>query len=50
MHLAASSGKMETVQNLIDLEAMADFNDELDQKPIHLAAQNNHTDVVRQFL
>ena len=50
MHLAASSGKMETVQKLIDLEAMADFNDELDQKPIHLAAQNDHTDVVRQFL
>ena len=43
MHLAASSGKMETVQKLIDLEAMADFNDELDQKPIHLAAQNDHT-------
>ena len=50
MHLAASSGKMETVQKLIDLEAMADFNDELDQKPIHLAAQKYHTDLVRQFL
>ena len=27
-----------------------DFNDELDQKPIHLAAQNDHTNVVKKFL
>ena len=50
MHLAAGSGMCDTVQKLMDLEAMVDFNDELDQKPIHLAAQNDHTAVVKQFL
>lgn len=50
MHMAAASGKLETIEKLIDLEAMVDFNDELDQKPIHLAAQNDHTNVVKKFL
>jgi len=34
----------------MDLDAMVDFNDEKDQKPIHLAAQNDHTAVVKLFL
>ena len=50
MHHAAGSGMLDTVEKLIDLEAMVDFNDELDQKPIHLAAQNDHTNVVKHFL
>ena len=50
MHMAAASGKLDTIEKLIDLEAMVDFNDELDQKPIHLAAQNDHTNVVKKFL
>lgn len=50
MHLAAANGRKKAVQTLVDLEAPVDFNDELDQKPIHLAAQNDHTDVVKQFL
>ena len=50
MHLAAANGKRKTVQTLVDLEAMVDFNDDLDQKAIHLATQNDHTDVVKQFL
>ena len=50
MHLAALNGKLEVCQKLMDLEAMVDFNDDLDQKPIHLAAQNDHTDVVKLFL
>ena len=39
MHMAAAAGKLDTIDKLIELEAMVDFNDELDQKPIHLAAQ-----------
>ena len=50
MHLAAANGKEDTVQCLVDMEAMVDFNDELDQKPIHMAAQNDHTNVVKMFL
>ena len=50
MHHAAASGMLETIEKLIDLDAMVDFNDELDQKPIHLAAQNDHTNVVKHFL
>jgi hypothetical protein len=34
----------------MDLDAMVDFNDDKDQKPIHLAAQNDHTEVVKLFL
>ena len=50
MHMAAAAGMLDTIGKLIELEAMVDFNDELDQKPIHLAAQHDHTDVVKQFL
>ena len=50
MHLAALSGQLDVCKKLIDLEAMVDFNDDLDQKPIHLAAQNDHTHVVQEFL
>ena len=50
MHHAAAAGMLETIEKLIYLDAMVDFNDELDQKPIHLAAQNDHTNVVKHFL
>ena len=50
MHMASSAGMLETVEKLVELEAMVDFNDDLDQKPIHLAAQNDHTNVVKKFL
>ena len=50
MHLAAAAGRGHTVQVLIDMDATVDCNDDLDQKPIHLAAQNDHTDVVKLFL
>ena len=43
MHMAAAAGKLDTIDKLIELEAMVDFNDELDQKPIHLAAQVCYT-------
>ena len=43
MHMAAAAGKLDTIDKLIELEAMVDFNDELDQKPIHLAAQVGDT-------
>ena len=42
LHFAAMSGSLEACKKLIDLEAAPEFNDELDQKPIHLAAQNDH--------
>ena len=50
LHLAASSGQLDTCQKLIDLDAMVDWDDDLQQKPIHLAAQNDHTNVVKKFL
>ena len=50
MHLAAAAGKGHTVQILADMEAMVDCDDDLQQKPIHMAAQNDHTDVVKLFL
>jgi ankyrin repeat protein len=50
MHLAAANGQGHTVQALVNLEAMIDSNDDLDQKPIHLAAQHDHTEVVKLFL
>ena len=50
MHLAASNGMGHTVQVLIDMDATVDCDDDLLQKPIHLAALNDHTDVVKLFL
>ena len=50
LHLAAASGMKETCKKLIELDAMVDWDDDLNQKPIHLAAQNDHTAVVKLFL
>ena len=50
LHLAAAAGQLDTCQKLIDLDAMVDWDDDLQQKPIHLAAQNDHTSVVKLFL
>ena len=50
MHLAAGAGMGHTVKLLADMEAMVDCDDDLQQKPIHMAAQNDHTDVVKLFL
>ena len=50
LHLAAAAGQLSTCKTLIDLDAMVDWDDDLQQKPIHLAAQNDHTTVVKLFL
>ena len=50
LHLAAAAGMKETCQKLIDMDALVDWDDDQCQKPIHLAAQNDHTSVVKLFL
>ena len=37
-------------EKLIELEAGVDAYDDMDQRPIHLAAANDHTDIVKLFL
>ena len=46
LHLAAASGQHDTCQKLIDLDAMVDWDDDLQQKPIHLAAQNDYLSLI----
>ena len=63
MHLAAAAGQKATCVKLLQLDvrslnsvilllfqAHIDPNDDLEQKPIHLAAQNDHTNLVQLFL
>ena len=39
-----------TFSEVENFQAMIDPNDDLDQKPIHLSAQNDHTHLVQLFL
>lgn len=50
MHLAAEAGQLEVCRLLMGLRASADATDERGQRPIHLAAENNHGDVIKLFL
>jgi ankyrin repeat protein len=48
--LAAEGGQLEVCRLLMGLRASPDAADEKGQRPIHLAAQNNHSDVIKLFL
>ncbi|XP_024086080.1 serine/threonine-protein phosphatase 6 regulatory ankyrin repeat subunit B isoform X2 [Cimex lectularius] len=50
LHLAAAAGQLEVCKLLLDLGANIDATDELGQKPIHVAAQNNFPEVAQLFL
>ena len=50
LQLAAGSGQLDVCRLLLELGADPEAVDELGQKAIHLAAQQNHSDVVRLFL
>ncbi|XP_065340589.1 serine/threonine-protein phosphatase 6 regulatory ankyrin repeat subunit C isoform X2 [Cloeon dipterum] len=50
LHLAAADGQLEVCRLLLELGASIDATDELGQKPIHVAAQNNFSAVVALFL
>nr|QDQ16921.1 trpn [Danaus plexippus] len=50
LHLAAAFGQIEVCKLLLELGANIDATDELGQKPIHAAAQNNFSEVVQLFL
>ena len=50
MQLAAGEGQLEVCSLLVELGADTDATDELGRKAIHLAAQQNHSEVVRLFL
>lgn len=50
LHLAASEGQLEVCRLLLELGANIDATDELGQKPLHVAAQNNYSAVVALFL
>lgn len=50
LHLAAADGQLEVCRLLLELGASIDATDELGQKPIHVAAQNNYSAVVALFL
>lgn len=50
LHLAAASGQIEVCRSLLELGANIDATDELGQKPIHAAAQNNFSEVAQLFL
>lgn len=50
LHLAAAAGQMEVCKLLLELGANIDAIDDLGQKPIHAAAQNNFSEVAQLFL
>ena len=50
MHLAASAGQESVCALLLELGASLDSTDDYGQKPIHLAAQSNKSEVVKLFL
>ena len=50
LHLAAAAGQLEVCRLLLELGASIDATDDLGQKPIHAAAQNNYSEVVQLFL
>ena len=50
LHLAAAAGQIEVCKLLLELGASIDATDDLGQKPIHVAALNNYSDVVQLFL
>lgn len=50
LHLAAAAGQLEVCRLLLELGASIDATDDLGQKPIHVAALNNYSDVVQLFL
>ena len=50
LHLAAEAGQIEVCSALIQIRSDANATNDSGQKPIHLAAQNNHSEVVKLFL
>ena len=50
LHLAAGAGQLQVCGLLIELGADLEATDELGQKVIHLAAQQNHSEVIKLFL
>lgn len=50
LQLAAGSGQLNVCSLLLELGADPEAMDELGQKAIHMAAQQNHSHVVRLFL
>ncbi|XP_049790340.1 serine/threonine-protein phosphatase 6 regulatory ankyrin repeat subunit A [Schistocerca nitens] len=50
LHLAAGTGQLEVCRLLLELGADIDATDDMGQKPIHAAAQNNFSEVAQLFL
>ena len=50
LHLAAEMGKLEVCETLLQLGIDTNATTDGGQKPIHLAAMNNHSEVVKLFL
>ncbi len=48
--MAAGEGQLDVCSLLVELGAETDAADELGRKAIHLAAQQNHSEVVKLFL
>ena len=49
-YLAASAGQLAVCSLLLELGASLDATDDFGQKPIHLAAQSNKSEVVKVLL
>ncbi|XP_076441047.1 short transient receptor potential channel 5-like, partial [Babylonia areolata] len=50
LHMAAQMGQMTVCSTLLDMKADPNATDERGQTPLHLAAGNDHSDVVKLFL
>ncbi|XP_050400941.2 ankyrin-1 [Patella vulgata] len=50
LHLAAQNGKMEVCSTLLKMKADPNATDDRGQTPLHLAAEYDHSDVVKLFL
>ncbi|XP_042907067.2 uncharacterized protein [Parasteatoda tepidariorum] len=50
LHLAAEQGRFETCRMLIDMKADTNATDNRGQTPLLLAAENDHSEVVKLFL
>ena len=48
--MGAGAGQLDVCSLLVELGAESDAADELGRKAIHLAAQQNHSEVVKLFL